>query len=285
MIADLAALGDWPALTRRVAVANGSGHALNQGFAPHDQLIRYEYSSILAALTGNVWALPDMASGTIFDGKLRILFSTTTQTVGVSGTLPWDGAPGGSRASMAQLDTTTAPYGDIVALHPSHCFIPTVSSLALAGTPPFFDVSAAGDLSRLTPFDAVFWPDTNEEHVSLTAASAAFVRGEIEAGVLAVGPPAGTAGARLRLAAGPNPWAGAARVTLTLPREGRAEVRVYAVDGRLVRSLLAGDLGAGVHELAWDGRDGRGAGVAPGVYLVRARAGGESATAKVVRVR
>lgn len=285
LLADLAANGDWPALTRRVAVANGSGHALDQGFAPRAQLIQYEYSSLLAALTGNVWALPDQASGTIFDGRLRILFSTTTRTVTVSGTLPWDGAPGGSRASMAQLDTTAAPYGDIVALHPSHCFIPTVSSLALAGGGPFFDVAAAGDLSALTPFDAVFWPDANEEHVSLTGASAAFVRGEIEAGVLAAGPPAAAAGARLRLAVGPNPFAAATRVRFTLPLPARVDLRVFGLDGREVRRLAAGEFAAGPQSVAWDGRDERGARVAAGLYYVRCSAGGAVAAQRVVSLR
>src|SRR6185436_15862725 len=161
----------------------------------------------------------------IFHGRQRILFSTTTRVVMASNTQPWDGAPGGSRASMAQLDTTAAPYGDIVALHPSHCFIPTISSLALSTNNPFFDIGAAGDLSGLTPFDAVFWPDANEEHVSLTAASAAFVRAEIEAGTLAVGPSGGAgASGGLAMSVGPNPSGSSVRVTFTLPRAGRAEV-------------------------------------------------------------
>lgn len=287
LAADLAAIGDWPTLPRRVAIANGSGRATSQGFSPGAQLIRYEYSELLAALTGNVWALPDMASGTIFNGRIRILFSTTTQTVTVNNTLPWDGAPGGSRASMAQLDTTQAPYGDIVALHPSHCFIPTVSSLALSPAGPFFDVSSAGSLAGLTPFDAVFWPDANEEHVSLTAASAAFVRSEIASGLVSVGPGGGGAGAdggRLALSVGPNPFASSARVRFTLPRAGRASVRVYGVDGRSVRTLVDAELGAGTHEVVWDGRDTRGRTAAPGMYLVRVTGRNEQVVLRVARV-
>jgi len=287
LVADLAALGDWPALPRRVAIANGSGRAFDQGFAPAAQLIHYDYSELLLALTGHVWALPDMASDTIFYGRQRILFSTTTQTVTVNGTLPWDGAPGGSRTSMAQLDTTQAPYGDIVALHPSHCFIPTVSSLALSPAGPFFDVSAAGNLSGLTPFDAVFWPDANEEHVSLTAASAAFVRAEIAAGLVAVGPGAGGAGADggwMALSVGPNPFTSSARVRFTLPRAGRATVCVYGVDGRLVRRLVDAELGAGAHEVVWDGRDAWGSRVAQGVYLMRCSADGATMARRAVRL-
>lgn len=120
LLADLAAVGDYPALPRRVAILNGSGAGADQGFAPAAQVIQYDYSSLLVALKGNVWAVPDAASATLFDGSIRILFSTTSQKVTVSGTRPWDGAPGGSRGSFAELDATTAPYGDIVALHPDH---------------------------------------------------------------------------------------------------------------------------------------------------------------------
>lgn len=284
-LADLASIGDWPQLTRRVAVANGSGRAANQGFAPRDLLIRWEYNDLIVGLTGNVWALPGAVNDTIFHGRQRILFSTTTRVIMASNTQPWDGAPGGSRASMTQLDTTAAPYGDIVALHGSHCFIPTISSLALSTSNPFFDVGAAGDLSALTPFDAVFWPDANEEHVSLTAASAAFVRAEVEAGTLAVGP-SGAAGAgdALAMSVGPNPSGSSVRVTFTLPRAGHAEVRVYGVDGRMVRTLAAGTYGAGAHEVAWDGADASGARAAPGVYWIRTASGSEAAARRIVRL-
>jgi len=282
LVSDLASLGDWPQTTRRVAVANGSGTAENQGFSPGAQLIQYSYSGALVALTGNVWAVPDHATRQIFQGSLRILLSTTTQNVTVDNTDPWDGAPGGSRASMAQLDSTQAPYGDIVALHPSHCFIPTISSLALATSDPFFDVSAAGDVSALTPFDAVFWPDTNEEHVLLTPANAAFVKGEIEAGALAVGP--GAAHPGLQLTADPNPFAGGTRLAFTLPAAGHAELRVYGVDGRLVRVLVSGPFAAGAHGVTWDGRDGGGAPAPPGLYFVRCATADAMTTRKLARL-
>src|SRR5262249_14047265 len=127
LAASLAAVGGYPALPRRVAIANGSGPRASQGLAPGAHLIRYEDSSLFVAITGDVWAVPNVTSTQIFKGSTRILFTTTTQNVTVSNTRPWDGAPGGSRASMLELDTTAAPYGDIVALYPSHCFIPTIS--------------------------------------------------------------------------------------------------------------------------------------------------------------
>jgi triacylglycerol esterase/lipase EstA (alpha/beta hydrolase family) len=280
--AHLAALGDWPTQPRRVAVANGSGAGQDQGFAPGAQLIRYEYSSLLVALTGNVWALPDQVSGTIFQGSLRILLSTTSQTVTVSGTLPWDGAPGGLRASMTQLDTTAAPYGDIVALHPSHDFIPTISALALDTADPFFDVDGAADLLALTPFDAVYYPAVNEEHVAITPVSAVWLRAEIEQGVVAV--PGGVVAARPDLRAAPNPCAGPARLSFTLVEPGPVRLDLYDLGGRTVRALAHDTHAAGRHVVTWDGRDGQGTPVAPGVYFARLDAGGATVTRRLVRL-
>ena len=110
----------------------------DQGFAAGDQIIPYEYRSLLVDIDGDVWAVPDGGPAQIiFDGGINLIWPLpdTYRTVSVGGTLPWDAAPGGYRGSMAQMDATTAPYGDIVALHDNHCFMPTVSALALRGRP------------------------------------------------------------------------------------------------------------------------------------------------------
>ncbi|MBZ0266543.1 hypothetical protein K8I85_00170, partial [bacterium] len=185
---DVAALGDWPSVPRLVAVANGSGAGADQGFTAGQQVIDYEYNVGLVNVRGNVFAVPDGGSAEIFDGRLFVLFVIDeTQSVTVSGTQPWDSAPGGYRDSMAEMDATEAPFGDIVALHDNHCFVPTVSSLALDVTDPFFDIDGAPDLLSLTPFDAVYYPAANQEHVFIDAQAAAWVLGEIDAGVTGVG--------------------------------------------------------------------------------------------------
>ncbi len=283
LLTELTSLGDYPSLPRRLAVANGSGTGANQGFAPRAQVIRYEYSSLFASLTGNVWALPDQVSGTIFQGSIRILLSTTSQTVTVNNTKPWDGAPGGTRASFAELDATTAPYGDIVALHPSHCFIPTVSALALATSDPFFNVAAAVDPLALTPFDAIYHPSVNEEHVSLSPASAAWIRAELEQGLVDAPAPS-VSHAVLRLSATPSPFAMSTRLDLVLPRAARVDLSVYGVDGRQVRRLLGEARPAGAHTVWWDGRDSRGGTAPPGLYFVRCLAGTEITGRRLVKL-
>ena len=102
--------------------------------------------------------------------------------------------------------------------------------------------------------------------------------------VLAAGPPA--RGSALVLAAPvPNPSFAACRLAFTTPRAGAVRLEVFDVLGRSVRRLVDGAIEAGTHEVAWDLRDRTGAKVAPGVYAVRARAGGEEATRRVVVAR
>ena len=59
-------------------------------------------------------------------------------------------------------------------------------------------------------------------------------------------------------------------------------LRVYAEDGRLVRSLNATKSAGRVLRLTWDGRDSRGRPVPPGVYVVEA---GPGLRAKVVKLK
>jgi hypothetical protein len=285
--ADFAAVGGYPQQPRRVAFANGSGAMLDQGYAAGAQLIDYAFSNLLVTIVGDVWAVPAGGPATVFDGRIRILFvQDERRTVSVSGTLPYDSAPGGWRASMTQLDTTQAPYGDIVALHPNHCFVPTVSALDLDASDLFYDVAGDPDLLAHTPFDAVYYAAAeNEEHVHISPAGAVALLAEIVHPVTAAGPfPARPGPGPVLLAAAPNPFAGATRLAFVLPRDGEVDLRVFDVAGREVATLRRGPLPAGTHVAGWDGRDGGGRAVPAGVYLVRCALDGTAATGRVVRL-
>ncbi len=281
---DLAAVGSWPSQPRLLAVANGSDNGTGEPFAPGAQIVQWSYSDLFVAITGNIWAVPNVTSTKIFDGKIRILFLPTTQAVTVSGTQPYDNAPGGSRASMAQLDSVAAPYGDIIALHPSHCFIPTVSALAYNTADLFHDIAADPNPVSNTPFGAFYSQGTNQEHVTITPENAVWIRNEIETGVTGVGAP--TAGIDVQLRRPwPNPSSGAVRIGFSLARPGAVDLRVFGVDGREVANLSRGVWSAGSHEVAWSGRDSRGAVTASGVYFVRFAAEERVETRRMVRFR
>jgi hypothetical protein len=281
---DLASIGNWPSQPRLVAIANGSDNGTGQGFVPGAQIIQWSYSDLVTGITGNVWAVPNVTSTKIFDGKIRVLFITTSsQAVTVSGTQPYDNAPGGWRASMAQLDSVAAPYGDIVALYENHCFIPTVSALAYNTTDLFHGIASDPDPVSNTPFDAVYSQGTNQEHVAITPQNAAWIRNEIEMGVSGVTPTAGVA-VKLRKP-WPSPSSGPVRIAFSLTRPEAVDLRVFGVDGREVASLARGLWSAGSHVVAWNGHDSRGAVAASGVYFVRFVTDEGTETRRVVRLR
>jgi len=66
---------------------------------------------------------------------------------------------------------------------------------------------------------------------------------------------------------------------------GPAEVSLYDVRGRLVRTIARGDYAAGYHTAIWDGRDQRGRRVAAGVYFLKARCAGQERTLKLAVLR
>ena len=98
------------------------------------------------------------------------------------------------------------------------------------------------------------------------------------------GVPVAVAPRPLRLAAAPNPSAGALSFTLDLPEAGDVNVDVFDVSGRRVSRVMAGRLPAGRNTLAWAGRSDDGRVVAPGVYLARMQARGVTTSTRLVRV-
>lgn len=90
-----------------------------------------------------------------------------------------------------------------------------------------------------------------------------------------------------RLAFGPprpNPARGEVALTLDLPVAGEVEVALFDVSGRRVRTLHRGAAPAGPLTLRWDGTGASGRPAPAGLYFARARAAGEFAQTRFVRV-
>jgi hypothetical protein len=67
----------------------------------------------------------------------------------------------------------------------------------------------------------------------------------------------------------PNPFHGVTTLAFSLARGGAVELGVYSVDGRRVATLVKESREPGVYRLSWDGRDGSGQAVRPGLYYAR----------------
>jgi hypothetical protein len=82
----------------------------------------------------------------------------------------------------------------------------------------------------------------------------------------------------------PNPVSEAGAIRFALPAAGPASLRLYDVGGKLVRTLVSGQLAGGTHEVTWHRDSDGGARVASGVYFYRLVAGNETRSERVVVV-
>ena len=135
--------------------------------------------------------------------------------------------------------------------------------------------------------DAIYSQGTNQEHVAINPQNAEWIRNEIEMGVTGVEPslePIAGVDVKLR-GPWPSPSSGPVRIAFSLARPQAVDLRVFGVDGREVAHLARGVWSAGSHEVAWSGRDARGALAASGVYFVRFATELGVETRRVVRFR
>ncbi|MGH7595614.1 MAG: T9SS type A sorting domain-containing protein, partial [bacterium] len=87
------------------------------------------------------------------------------------------------------------------------------------------------------------------------------------------------------LEAYPNPFNPSTQIRFAMKEAGVATLRVYNLNGQLVRELLNEYRPVGEHSIPWDGRNDRGVTAASGVYFIRFEAGKEVKLNKVMLVR
>jgi len=85
----------------------------------------------------------------------------------------------------------------------------------------------------------------------------------------------------------PNPFNPVTVISFALPEgaEGRTTLEVHDLRGRLVATLVDGELPPGRYDVTWDGRDDRKRAQASGVYLYKLSSGEESRNGRMVLVR
>jgi hypothetical protein len=119
-------------------------------------------------------------------------------------------------------------------------------------------------------------PLDNVHYVTQNGVSANSLQPHVErlGGLLPANGGTGTAPAGIQLASA-NP--GRSHVLVyAVPALARVTLRVYAANGRLVRTLVDQDAAAGSFRATWDGRDDNGATLARGMYFARYTAGGQA---------
>jgi hypothetical protein len=85
----------------------------------------------------------------------------------------------------------------------------------------------------------------------------------------------------------PNPFSAGTSLRFSLPGSGQLRLDIYDLQGRHVRSLIeAGEVfQAGEHVRSWDGRDENSHSLTSGLYFMRLKWEGKSATRKMLLLR
>ncbi|MBC8423458.1 S8 family serine peptidase [bacterium] len=83
----------------------------------------------------------------------------------------------------------------------------------------------------------------------------------------------------------PNPFNPSTVIGFRLPAAAAVALKVFDLDGRLVKTLLRDDLPAGTHQVTWRGRDDHGRPVASGTYFYRLDAGDWSSTKRMILIK
>jgi hypothetical protein len=140
------------------------------------------------------------------------------------------------------------------------------------------------------PYDLMFLRTDPAEDLGPTGTLAARVRILRDVlnyfGIAAGGEPSDVPGAPTFTAAShPNPFNPTVRIDYTLPRAGRATLKIYDVRGALVRTLVDEVRTGGPGETVWRGEDDRGARVASGIYFYELRLEGEVRVGKMTLVK
>jgi hypothetical protein len=67
----------------------------------------------------------------------------------------------------------------------------------------------------------------------------------------------------------PNPFNPSTNIRFALPNMASVRMTVYDILGREIRTLVNSELGAGTHNIVWDGKNNNGGQVATGMYIYR----------------
>ncbi|MBU1702676.1 MAG: T9SS type A sorting domain-containing protein [Candidatus Eisenbacteria bacterium] len=80
----------------------------------------------------------------------------------------------------------------------------------------------------------------------------------------------------------PNPFSPETKIRFEIPEAGRAELTIYDVSGRLIRTLVKDERRSGAYSVAWDGLDDSGRKVSSGVYFYSLRAPGVEESRRMI---
>ena len=83
----------------------------------------------------------------------------------------------------------------------------------------------------------------------------------------------------------PNPFNPSTVITFEIPQSENVSLKVFNINGQLIRTLTNENLPAGKYEKAWDGKNEIGKEVSSGIYIYRLSAGKYDRSARMVLMK
>jgi Putative serine esterase (DUF676) len=170
LMRDLAALGDYPALPRKLAISSGRGDGART-VADGVQTLSWAGDPWVAA---ELRTLAEGAPTTIGQGRWYEADPPVLAPLSFDAGVAWEGVPGGQEPYNGEVAQIAAGLGCGTVAHAvdSTCTVPTVSALDLRQD-PFAPVPPPG--SGAGPFDDYTFCDENEQHLVFTPAVSAWL--------------------------------------------------------------------------------------------------------------
>ncbi len=83
----------------------------------------------------------------------------------------------------------------------------------------------------------------------------------------------------------PNPFNPITHLSCYIPKAGNIAVRIFDINGGLVKELFAGEKEQGQHVFVWDAKNSGGSHVASGMYLFSVRFNNQQLTKKIILLK
>jgi len=83
----------------------------------------------------------------------------------------------------------------------------------------------------------------------------------------------------------PNPFNPSTTIRFQMPKAANVTLKIFDINGRLVRALVSQNMPAGYHNIVWDGTNDVGVKVGSGVYICLMQADGFTASRKMILIK
>ena len=83
----------------------------------------------------------------------------------------------------------------------------------------------------------------------------------------------------------PNPFNPTTTLSFSVKTEGHFNLSIYDITGRLVSTLVDGNMEQGYHSMVWNGMDSNGYAVSSGMYIYALQGEGVSITKKMMLMK